>query len=113
MAIRSSNREKERVDTYIKIWDDAALLRTFERELADLPLKIESFPAKGVDRLDRLGEKIEAKEALCATLADEHDAALRAAEPPCRRAPPGTVRAGPRAALREGNLRRRTSPPYP
>ncbi len=77
VAIRSSNREKERVDTYIKIWDDAALLRTFERELADLPLKIESFPAKGVDRLDRLGEKIEAKEALCATLADERDAALR------------------------------------
>ena len=76
-AIRSSNREKERVDTYLKVWDDVVLLKTFERELADLPLKIESFPSKGVDRLDRLGEKIEAEEKLCATLAGEHDAALR------------------------------------
>jgi uncharacterized protein YhaN len=76
-AIRSSNREKERVDTYLKVWDDAVLLKTFERELADLPLKIESFPSKGVERLDRLGEKIEGKEALCATLAGEHDEALR------------------------------------
>jgi uncharacterized protein YhaN len=76
-AIRSSNREKERIDTYLKVWDDAVLLKTLERELADLPLKIESFPAKGVDRLDRLGEKIEAQVALCATLAGEHDAALR------------------------------------
>jgi uncharacterized protein YhaN len=76
-AIRSLNRDKERVDTYLKVWDDVALLKTFERELADLPLKIESFPAKGVDRLDRLDEKIEAQVALCATLADERDAALR------------------------------------
>ena len=76
-AIRSSSREKERVDTYLKVWDDAVLLRTFERELADLPLNIESFPAKGVDRLDRLGEKIEAKEAALAALAGDHDEALR------------------------------------
>ena len=76
-AIRASHREKERVDTYLKVWDDVALLKTLEQELADLPLKIESFPARGVDRLDRLGEKIEAQVALCATLADERDAALR------------------------------------
>ncbi len=76
-AIRSANREKERVDTSLKVWDDVVLLRNLERELVDLPLKIESFPAKGIDRLDRLGGRIDEQRALCATLAGEHDAALR------------------------------------
>ena len=102
-----ANREKERVDTCLKVWDEVALLRNSKRELADLPVKIESFPAKGVDRLDRLGEKIGAQRALCATLADEHDAALRELLNLHVDERPGTVRAGPRAALREGNLRRR------
>ncbi len=76
-AERASNREKEQVDTYLKVWDDAVLLRTFERELSELPLKIESFPAKGVDRLDRLEGKIEEKASRCAALDEERDAALR------------------------------------
>ncbi len=76
-AIRSSHREKERIDTYLKVWDDVVLLKTLEQELADLPLTIETFPTRGVDRLDRLGEKTEAHVALCAALADERDAALR------------------------------------
>ncbi len=75
--IRALNREKERVDTCLKAWDDAMLLGNLMRELADLPLTIETFPAKGVDRLDRLEEQIEAKEALCATLRDENDEAAR------------------------------------
>ncbi len=79
-AVRSLNRQKEQVDVSLKAWDDALLLRAMERDLADLPLKIENFPARGVDRLDRLTEKIEAKEAALDALRGDRDETLREAQ---------------------------------
>ena len=76
-AMAASRREKEHVDTLLTVWDDAAALEALEQELADLPATGDAFPSKGIERLDRLEEKIETQAGLCAALAGEREAALR------------------------------------
>ncbi len=79
-ALRGLGREKERADVFLKVWDDVLRLGALERDLADLPLIIESYPMKGVDRLERLLERMEAKIAVLAALEGDREETLRELE---------------------------------
>ncbi|MGD0918028.1 MAG: AAA family ATPase [Thermodesulfobacteriota bacterium] len=71
--VSSINRAKNRIETYLKLWEDWVLLREIETRLTELPLIITSFPENGVERLDRCLEKREREEQLLAEIKLERD----------------------------------------
>lgn len=71
--VGSINRAKNRIETYLKLWEDWVLLREIEKRLTELPLIITSFPENAVERLDRCLEKREREEQLLAEIKLERD----------------------------------------
>ena len=58
----SGRREKERVDAFLKLWEDWLDLRDAEAKLNNLTLHVDAFPEQGLARLTALLEGIEREE---------------------------------------------------
>jgi uncharacterized protein YhaN len=52
-----------RAETYLKLWDDWVSLSDIEERLRTFPHVVEEFPEEGVQRLDRLLERLDMKQA--------------------------------------------------
>jgi len=70
---KSVNKEKNQIDTYLKLWNNWISLEDYQRELAELPLIVDSFPENGIERLDRDLEKLTREKEICTELVLDRD----------------------------------------
>lgn len=52
------SKKKNEIETYLKLWNNWISLEDCQKELSELPLKVENFPENGIERLERNLEKL-------------------------------------------------------
>jgi uncharacterized protein YhaN len=75
--LRSVNKEKNLIETYLKLWNNWISLEDYQRDLAALPLIVDNFPEQGIERLDRDTERLAREKEILNELASDRDSLTR------------------------------------
>ena len=70
---RSIGKERNRTETYLKLWNNWISIQDSERELSQLPLVVDNFPENGIERLDRELERLAREKELLIDLTSDRD----------------------------------------